>query len=499
MAVAGAGAGAIYLVDEERGDLVLAQGLGLPEEAVGHRLAPGEGLLGLAVQQGRSVVSHDVPADSRARARRPDWDADPPVRAFLGRPLRTGSVLIGALELTSPSKDVFGPEVRGRVAILADAAALLVEQTRLSAAPPPAALAGQALSGDPLGIAVVDRRLYVTSANAALCRLTGLELEAVVGRPVIAVLPALGRPRGRDALEAALHGTPGHLGSVTSKGPAGEDLVLSLSVLPVGTGAGAQGVMVLALDVSERTRLEAELRQRHAQAVDARDRLRSVVEVVSHELRTPLTSVLGYAQLLRDRPEAAEDQRRRWAEYVVDKSRMMARLVGEVTDLARLGSDRFTLRRQATDLAGLVRRVADEVAATLPQHQVVVTVVDGLQPAEVDAERMEQVVVNLLTNAGKFWPGGGEIEVAVEQDEAATQIEVMDRGPGVPAEERERIFEPFYRSETGANAGAGGTGLGLAISRGIVEGHGGTLTVAQRQGGGAVFTLRLPRRPSGAG
>jgi PAS domain S-box-containing protein len=486
----GADAGALYDYDEDHGDLVLTTAHGLPDSALGHRLAMGEGLVGAVASEARSIASPDVAFDLRARRRRADWDAEPRARGFLGVPLRTGAVLIGVLELTSRRADAFTPEVRGHVAIFADAAALLIERTRLAAQPPPAALAGEPIAGDVLGVATLDGRLTVTSANAALCHLLGMPLEALVGRPVVAVLPALGRPSARDALQAALFGSAGHVGTVESTTGDGRHATLSVSLLPVGAGDRAEGAMLLAVDVTDRARLEAELREKHAQAVDARDRLRAVIEVVSHELRTPLTSVLGYAQLLDERPDAPPEQRRRWAGLAIEKARMMARLVSDVTDLARLGSARFELQPARGDLGSLVRRLAAEADAQAPAHRVMVTSDSVLPEVAFDADRIEQVVSNLLSNAIKHWSEGGTVDVTVSSEGEHVRVEVADRGPGIPEEALARVFEPFYR----AGKAVGGSGLGLAIAKGIVEAHGGEIEARPRPGGGTVLAFSLPAK-----
>jgi signal transduction histidine kinase len=499
VAALGADAAAIYLLDPEDGDLRLAAACGLPAAAIGHRLALGEGLIGRVAAEGRSLASPDASLDLRAVHRRADWDAEPPVRAFLGAPLRAGALVIGALEVLSHAADRFSVEDRGHAAILADAAALLIEQTRLVATPPPAALQGDPLTGsDPIGVATLDRQLRVTGGNATFSRLVGLPIEAVIGRPALTILPGLGRPRARDALAAALHGTPGHLSGVHApeSDTAARAASLSLSLIPFGDAAGTPAGVILAIqDLSAPARLEAELQAQHARALEARDRLRAVIEVVSHELRTPLTSVLGYARLLVDRPEVAVERRVHWAGLVLEKARLMARLVDEVTDLARMGSARFALHRSPTDVAALATGLAADLDAGAERHQIVVAAAPGLPLVPVDRDRIAQVLTNLLTNAIKFWPEGGVVQVRVYATADSLVVEVEDHGPGVPPELAEQIFEPFYRVESGTGQRVAGTGLGLAVSRGIVEAHGGHIACRPVPDGGACFRFTLPLGP----
>jgi PAS domain S-box-containing protein len=489
----GADAGAVYLIQPPENDLRLAAGRGLPEGVQGHRLALGEALTGRVAAEGRSLISADVQLDPRAVRRRPDWDVEPVTRSYLGVPLRAGSLVIGALELTSRRADAYDLGDRGHVYTFADAAALLIEQTRLWTAPPPMATeAGPSAASDPVGVLTANRRLMVTSASPAFARLLGQPIEGLVGRPLVAVLPGLGRPRARDVLEVALHGTPGHLSGIRLLGPAGQEASASVSVIPFGDAAqGVAGLLLAVQDVTERVRLEAELRSQHARTLEASDRLRAVMEVITHELRTPLTSVLGYARLLHDRPAAEEGKRIYWAGLVTEKARMMARLVDEITDLARMGSPRFRLAASPTDLGALVQDVAASFEPHAEGHTLEVTVEQGLPALRLDRDRIGQVLLNLLTNAAKYWPGSGAIQVRVVRDPAGARVEVTDRGPGVPRELAEQVFEPFVRADTAGGAVAG-SGLGLSVARGIVEAHGGRIWLEPAPGGGTTVRFVLP-------
>jgi len=177
-------------------------------------------------------------------------------------------------------------------------------------------------------------------------------------------------------------------------------------------------------------------------------------------------------------------------------------LVEEVTDLARLGGARFTLRRTPVDLGALVRQIAADMATLSEHHSFDVSVEPAIPHLWIDEDRMEQVLTNLFTNAVKFWPEGGvvRVRVGIDPHRHHVEVEVADRGPGVPPDQAGRIFEPFHRARHAHARQVAGSGLGLAVSRGIIEAHGGRIWLEPAPEGGAVFRFSLPvARPSGEG
>ena len=221
--------------------------------------------------------------------------------------------------------------------------------------------------------------------------------------------------------------------------------------------------------------------------------------VASHELNTPLTTLGGYLQLLArdvDRPEPPD--RARLARHVAIAGQELGRLRRLCADLVAAAQARaggLAVARRPLDLAGLVRDAVERFAiprnAAARGHRITCRVAGPL-PGEYDAARLEQVLTNLLGNALKYSPEGGEVAVEARRAGSEARVSVRDHGIGVAEEERERLFQPFYRA---GNAGAGspeGLGLGLAISRDIVEAHGGRLWVEAAPGGGSVFHLALP-------
>ena len=215
----------------------------------------------------------------------------------------------------------------------------------------------------------------------------------------------------------------------------------------------------------------------------------AVVAAVSHELRSPLTSIKGYTSLLLSRWERLDDdQKRDMLEAVHHDAQRVTRLVTELLDISRLETGALVLRRGLVDLEELCSSVIDRLAFTYPLLDCAIDFDDPFPSVWADADKVEQVLTNLIENAAKYAdPTGLRIVGRVEADHVS--VEVEDRGDGIRSEDLPRVFTKFFRGDDGSPSG---TGLGLWISRGLAEAHGGTLDVASRPGEGAGFVLSLP-------
>ncbi|HJQ73883.1 MAG TPA: ATP-binding protein [Gaiellaceae bacterium] len=216
------------------------------------------------------------------------------------------------------------------------------------------------------------------------------------------------------------------------------------------------------------------------------------VSLVSHELRSPMAAVIGAARTLQDRWRMlTASQRESFLALIGDETARLAELVGDVLDTSRIEAGTFSYRFEELDLG----RVVDEAveAAVLAQQEVsVVGAVHGRLPAiRGDRARIRQVLGNLIENAVKYSPEGGEVRVSAQAGNGAVRIAVRDAGPGIPREQQGRIFEKFGRADVEGSSKPG-TGLGLFIARSIAEAHGGSLDVSSDAGPGATFTLTLP-------
>jgi signal transduction histidine kinase len=215
------------------------------------------------------------------------------------------------------------------------------------------------------------------------------------------------------------------------------------------------------------------------------------VSSVSHELRTPLTSISGYVELML---EDEQDEQRRNYLGIVDRN--AGRLLGLVSDLlfsARLQGGRLELERSEVDLHRLVLQAVESARPRAEAAGVELNVTaDNVPPVSGEAVRLAQLLDNLVSNAIKFTPAGGRVGVVLSSHDGLVRFQVSDTGIGITEQERERLFERFFRSQGALERQIQGTGLGLYISKAIVEAHGGRIGVDSDSGEGTTFVVELP-------
>jgi signal transduction histidine kinase len=239
----------------------------------------------------------------------------------------------------------------------------------------------------------------------------------------------------------------------------------------------------------------AEELQRRAGERDQLERMKDeFVLTASHELRSPLTSVQGFAELLLLEREKLSPQQAETVEVILDNTRHLVRLLNDLLDLARSDAGRLTIRPEPTGAASLIEDAVRTMRAQFDSREqdLRLQIEDDLPEVQADRDRIRQVLVNLLTNANEYCPQGAQIEVKARRADAEVEIDVIDNGPGIPAEQLEHIFERFTRGDAGETQRVGGTGLGLAISKSLIELHGGSIDAASTPGSGSTFRVRLP-------
>jgi two-component system, OmpR family, sensor kinase len=299
----------------------------------------------------------------------------------------------------------------------------------------------------------------------------------------------------RTALQLALVG-----GIILFCGLAGGWRIASSALQPV-ENIGAAAIKISAGDLSQRInvaeteselgRLAATLNATFARLEAAFEQQKQFASDAAHELRTPVSVILTQTQTTLKRDREAKDYKET-VEACQRAAMRMKKLISALLELARLDAGQEQMKRLPFDFARTVTDCVELIRPLAGEHQVEIH--PEITPVEIvgDPGRLARVVTNLLTNAIQYNHGGGEVRVKLHSQDGFAVLQVSDNGVGISPEDLSRIFERFYRadkSRTGANAG-----LGLSISKAIVESHGGEIKAVSVEGGGATFTVRLPRR-----
>lgn len=226
------------------------------------------------------------------------------------------------------------------------------------------------------------------------------------------------------------------------------------------------------------------------------------IAMAAHELKTPMAAVKGYAEMLTHGPGSEigatlEDWQREALDAIDSATTRLVELTNDLLDVARLQADRLDLRPEPTDLVALARRVSRRMQVTTQHHKLIVESSEDYVVASVDARRIEQVLGNLISNAIKYSPDGGDVRLTVssDADRRHALITIRDSGIGISKEQQGRLFSRFVRADNARDRGIGGTGLGLYLCREILARHGGRIWLESQLNQGSAFFVELPLSP----
>jgi PAS domain S-box-containing protein len=233
------------------------------------------------------------------------------------------------------------------------------------------------------------------------------------------------------------------------------------------------------------------------QIQDANQRKTEFVTLVSHELRTPLASMMGYTELLLEGQGGLLGERQReWLGIIGQNADRLETLIDDLLDTARIEMGKLELKPTPLDLIPLIQEVARALRPQIARkgQGLTLELAEAVPAIVGDADRIRQILTNLLSNALKYTPSGGHIIIAACEDAGGVRVAVQDTGIGLAPDEQAQLFTPFFRAQHATTPRVGGTGLGLAITRALVELHGGTITVTSVPGQGSTFSVTLPTR-----
>ncbi|WP_423409538.1 ATP-binding protein [Heyndrickxia sp. MSNUG] len=222
------------------------------------------------------------------------------------------------------------------------------------------------------------------------------------------------------------------------------------------------------------------------------DRIKSeFVSTVSHELRTPLASILGFTELIMTR-ELKPDRQKKYLTTIYNEAGRLTALINDFLDIQRMEAGKQCYESKEIQLLPIIKKVMDLQKVHSDKHELILDFAGGSDRVIGDREKMEQAITNLVHNAIKYSPDGGEVRVAVYEKNGLVNIEIKDEGLGVPPESMDKLFEKFFRVDNSDRRSIGGTGLGLAIVKEIIQVHGGEIKVDSEYGKGSTFTVSLP-------
>ncbi|MGN1094978.1 MAG: ATP-binding protein, partial [Eubacteriales bacterium] len=247
-------------------------------------------------------------------------------------------------------------------------------------------------------------------------------------------------------------------------------------------GETMRGIMCLIHDVTGRYELDKSRRE--------------FVADVSHELRTPLTGIKGAVETVIENPTLDEEIKNNFLEMAIEECDRMTRLVGDLLVLSRLDNKRTSWKIETFEVSRFIEHICDVMSADAKARQQTLTknCPDGIPDITADREKLQQVIINIVSNAVKYTPAGGKIDICAHAEKDFAVITVTDNGVGIPEDDIPRIFERFYRVEKSRASDAGGTGLGLAIAKEIIDAHGGNIGIDSKVGEGTCVTISIPYR-----
>ena len=403
-------------------------------------------------------------------------------------PLVIEEETLGAIYIFRSRGGAFSARDRSLLAAFADQAAIAVRNAELyQQVSDERQSLSTIIDNSAEGVMILDPAGNVQVFNRALAHMTGWDAQDALGHPAAEVLAL----RDRQGQPLSLPQPPGQRasaadsrsyveGDVVRRG--GPPLTVGVTATPLYDEEG--GLARAILNVVDITRF------RQAEELKS-----TFVSIVSHELKTPVALIKGYAETLR-REDADWDRETMQdsLDVIAEEADHLTHLIDSLLEASRIQAGGLKLEPTDVNLVRLAEKVVEGFRTQTVVHTFELDFAADFPPVWGDPERLQEVLSNLVSNAVKYSPEGGTVWVGGRLDGAGATIYVADEGMGIPAEEQDRIFERFYRVESGLHRSTEGTGLGLYLVKAIVEAHGGRVWVESAPGRGSIFMFTLPGR-----
>lgn len=469
----------------------------VPDTAFAFWIANGpHGTLGSQLGAGRvlgylliALAALWPPSSRPAPHERPDalWQGLVPWMALLG-----GAVTVGVVALTGRQLDIKSASIIAPLALLLVLSELHSRRAEARFRDR-TALLDQIISRAPVGVARVRTDMTLIDAHRRMASLVVGEMQGAAAVSMADFLPPEEIPRVVEKFQQLRDGS---VDSIEAENPGlradGTRGWLQWTATTVRKEDGSIDYFLVMFADTTAEHEAKEAAMANLAGLERLSQLKSeFVSMVSHEFRTALTGIQGFSEVMRDEATTT-DEVKEFAGDINSDAMRLNRMITELLDLDRMESGRMTLHRGPVDLNNAVREAVERARVAGSKH-VIKTDLDPALPVVMgDADRLFQVVANLLSNAAKYSPEGGEVLVTSRVQDGNVQISVRDHGPGIPAEFIDRLFGRYERFENNPETQVIGTGLGLAISRQIVEMHKGRIWVESTVGVGSEFHFMVP-------
>ena len=477
--------GELATFDAAAGDLAIVASHNMGTDAVGTRIAPGDGAMGRVVETLEPLI---IPRYQEWIGRSSKYTQST-VQSVMAAPLLIGSRLVGTIAVvhSDPIREL-GQEDMRLLQLFAPEAAIAIENARLfTQAQHQTQYFGELVANSPVAIVTLDTSHNVVSCNPAFLKLYGYTEDEVLGHHLDDLITT--EEARAQAVSYTKQALSHHAVRAIAQRRRKDGSLVDVEVLgvPVVVDDKLVGMMGLYHDITEllKTRREAEA---------ANSAKSQFLASMSHELRTPLNAIIGYSEMLEEEaeerglPDSVPDLQK-----IRSAGRHLLALINDVLDLSKIEAGKMELHLETFELAPVLEAVASTVAPLVEKNGNVLRLEagPGLGAMRADLTRVRQVLFNLLSNASKFTERG-TISLEVHRDGEQMSFTVRDTGIGMTPEQLGRLFQAFSQAEASTASKYGGTGLGLALSRKFCEMMGGELTVASEPGVGTAFTARIP-------
>jgi PAS domain S-box-containing protein len=468
-ALLGADAAVVRLLQHEELVVAAASGDGT-KGLVNRRSSSADGVAGIVAQSRSPLAVSD--ARGTPRFGREDPLLEGAMMSVVSVPMIVQGGLYGVLSVYASRPRMWHEdEVQALIALAATASAALSTADLYQRVAEEKERSEAILAHIADGIVAIDRDGSIVLWNAMAEHITGVPAEEALGRRVVEVLQKELATSGADA--------PGQREISILRG--GKEVWLSLTEAVMLDPAGSVAGRIFAFRDVSGERVVEQMKS-------------DFIATVSHELRTPLTSIYGFAEtLLRGDVDFSDAERETFLSYIASESERLIRIADDLLNVARLETGMLGLNVTSTDVGDVIEHVVTRLREQMDgRHTFAVEVHRGDLAVRADREKLRQVVANLVDNAIKFSPAGGQITFSARRRTDMAEVRVIDEGVGIPRADQQRIFTKFYRSDAASDAGVQGAGLGLFLVRGLLAAMGGRIWVESKEGEGSSFVFELP-------